>query len=170
MLGNKGFTLLACRYVSGETTGLYSPEGFTNGALLDAEVINGGNLYNIATSGPEILGYGLRLKNYFGFMIANPDTVSALVNINIPLGTSTGRKIPTAMQMDDLLDLVKVDSNTFLYCHPRVLTGLREIKNGVLEMKPNDTNMNRSIYAWEGVPIITSYNFDKGTELDVTVA
>ena len=165
-----GYTLMAVRFVGGETTGLYSPQSFSDGTMLKAKPINGGNLYNIAESGqPEKLGYGVRLKNYFGFMIANMETVACIMNITIPIGTSTGRKIPTAMMVDDLLDLVRVNSNTFLCCHPRVLTALREIKGSLLQMIPENKNIDRSISHWESTPILTSYNFNKGTDANVTV-
>ena len=165
-----GFTLMAVKFTPGETTGLFSPESFSNGTMLDALPINGGNLYNINPSGDEILGYGVRLKNYFGFMIANPDTVGAVMNITLPIGTATSRKIPTAMQIDDLLDLVKTNNNTMLCCHPRVLTALREVKGSLVQMGVDEMNYKRSIATWEGVPIYTSYNFNKGTDTNETVA
>ena len=47
-------------------------------ASADIKNINGGALYKNANG---VLGYGARLKGYIGVQLANPDAVSAIVNI-----------------------------------------------------------------------------------------
>ena len=154
------FVLIAVRWIPGETTGLYSPKGFNQGALLNAKRINGGNLHKINDEG--VLGYGMRLKNYFGFQIATPESVAAIVNIS-------ASKVPTAMQVDDLLDAVDADNgNTFLYCHSKVKTFLRKHKNEIVTMDVKNRHIDRRLETWNDVPFIPSRNFNKGTEQKVT--
>lgn len=164
--GNTNFLLLAVRFVQGETFGLYSPDGFKNGALLDVAAINGGNLYENSSG---ILGYGVRMKGYFGMQLANPQTVAAIVNID---KDSETQKLPTAAQVDDLLDLVRAgDTGTFLFGHRKVLSVLAQVgKGAAFQMTPGDKNVDRRIAEWNGVPIITSYNFADGTEDNITVS
>ncbi|WP_461209922.1 major capsid protein [Desulfocurvus sp. DL9XJH121] len=155
-----GFLILAVRWVPGETTGLYSPDGFKQGAMLDTQAINGGNLYENADG---VLGYGLRMKGYFGMQMANPETVAALVNVN-------QAHMPTAMQVDDLLDMVRAASNTHLYCHRKALSILAQVgKGAAFQMVPGDQHVDRRIAEWNGVGITTSYNFADGAETYIEV-
>ena len=159
--GNVHFSILAIRYVSGETTGLYSPDGFEQGAMLNAEPINGGNLYDI---GSGVLGYGIRLKGYFGFQIANPNTVAAIVNVSDGTGS-----VPTKAQIDDIISMVRgTPGSTFLYMHERC-KNLLSYKGDYLQMTVADKDINRVFYSWNGIPIVTSYNFLNGTEPVVTL-
>ena len=154
------YTMIAVRFEEGVCGGLYSPDGFKNGAMMDTKALNGGSLYDI---GGGVNGYGIRLKNYFGFMIAGIHNVAAIVNIK-------SDKVPTEAQIDDLLDLVRAQpGNTHLYCHRKVLTYLGTHKEPALRMSTSDKNYDRRIASWNGIPIITSYNFDNGTEAKVTV-
>ncbi|GAB6177505.1 hypothetical protein JCM16814_23960 [Desulfobaculum senezii] len=154
------WSILAVRFVSGETTGLYSPVGFKQGGLLNVTAINNGGLYENENG---ILGYGVRYKGYFGMQVANPNTVAGLVNI-------TEDKKPTAVMVDNLLDMVRAQKGTFLFCHRKVLSILAEAgKGAAFQMAPSDRNVDRRIAEWNGVPIITSYNFEDATEQSVTV-
>lgn len=158
--GDDNFSILAVRFSAGETTGLYSPDGFEQGAMLNSSAINGGNLYDI---GSGILGYGVRLKGYFGVQVANPKTVAAIVNMK-------STKIPTAIQIDDLIAMVRgTPANTYLFMHPRALSLIASLKNSYMTMGPLDTNVNRIVASWNGIRVVTSYNFANGTEVDVTI-
>lgn len=158
---NANYTMLAVRWVEGETTGLYSPEGFKNGATLDQKFINNGAMYEIDSAGR--LGYGMRLKGYFGMQLGNPQTVAGIFNID-----SSNK--PTETEIDDLLDAVRADDNTFLYCHRKVLTMLNSYKGDALRLSNGNNAIDRRIGEWNGVPIITSYNFKDATETDVSFA
>ena len=153
------YSIIALREVSGETIGLYSPEGFKSSAMLDSMAINGGNLYK-ASSGrnKDVLVYGLRLKGYFGYQIANPYTVGAIVNIS-------KSKPPTAAMMDDILAEVRAaPGTTRLFMHEKAKNLLNEIKGSYLQVSLGDKNMDRRVTHWNGIEIVTSYNFLDGTE------
>ncbi len=160
---NVNHCILAVRFASGETTGLYSPTGFADGALLPFEYLNAGNLMKIkktiASVETEINGFAGRFKNYFGFQIANPTTVAGIFNIDRVSGV---QKLPTADQVNDLLDMVRADTNTYLFMHPKIRSILAKLKNTPLWVTP-DTKVVR----WDDVPIVTSYNFLDGTEANV---
>lgn len=166
---NVNHCILAVRFASGETTGLYSPNGFADGALLPFEWLNGGNLMKISkTIGgvtSEINGFSGRFKNYFGFQIANPLTVSGIFNID---RISATKKIPTKDQIDDLLDMVRADSRTYLFMHPKVKSSLNTYKDTPLKMDVFEKRFDRRIDFWHDVPIFTSYNFLDGTEANVS--
>jgi len=158
--GDANYTILCVRFVSGETTGLYSPDGFKNGATLDAMALNSGALYK---NEDGINVYGMRLKGYFGFQIANPKTVSAIVNVK-------KTKQPTADQLDELIEMARGTSgSTYIMCHPAVKSMLYKLKNAKMTTVPNDKNINNMIEMWNDIPILTSYNFANGTEVDVAI-
>ena len=154
------YSMYAFRQIEGENIGLYSPEGFKNGAGLDVAKINGGNLYK-NTNG--VLGYGIRLKGYFGFQLANAKGVAGIVNIN-------ASHIPTAAQIDDMLIAARATAaNTFIICHPKVLSMLNTYKGNVLQMSTGDQNLDRTYMSWNGIRFVTSYNFIAGNEKQVSV-
>jgi hypothetical protein len=158
---NTGYTILAVRFSPGECYGLYDPNGFGKGAILDMAPINNGALYDI---GSGVLGYGLRAKSYIGMLLANKWTTAAIVNID-------ASNLPTQTEIDDVLDLVRADnSNTFLFMHPKCRSmGVRKYKQDAVEMVPGDKGINNLVETWNGVPIIASYNFLNGTEANVAV-
>jgi hypothetical protein len=156
-----GYTILAVRLdPGGENTGLYSPKSFNAGALLSWEDINGGNLYDI---GGGVLGYGGRIKNYFGWQIASHQTIQAIVNVQKD-------KLPTETQLADALLGVKQNSSTYLMMHPAVLNWLGiKLKKELIRMTVNENGINYFVVDFNGVPCITSYNF-KNNEPIITVS
>lgn len=159
--GNKGYSMYAFRQIEGENIGLYSPNGFKAGALLDVMKINGGNLYKNADG---VLGYGIRMKGYFGMQLANPKGVAGIVNID-------PEHIPTAEQIDDMLIQARANSaNTFIMCHPKVLSLLNKYKGDILRVQTQTNEINRMFAVWNGIRFVTSYNFLDGTEKTVTIA
>ena len=155
------YSMYVLRQIEGENIGLYSPEGFKNGAMLDVAKINGGELYK---NDKGVLGYGIRLKGYFGFQLANAKGVSGIVNIS-------AAKIPTAEQIDDMLIKARATpANTFIFCHPKVLSLLNKYKGDVLRVQTGTGDMNRTFMAWNGIRFVTSYNFVDGDEKAVTLA
>lgn len=154
------YSMYAFRQIEGENIGLYSPEGFKSGAGLDVAKINGGNLYK---NEKGVLGYGIRLKGYFGFQLANAKGVAGIVNIN-------HNNIPTEEQIDNMLIEARATSaNTFIICHPKVLSMLNKYKGNVLQMTTKDQDLDRTYMAWNGIRFITSYNFINGNEKHVNV-
>lgn len=155
------FSMVAVRPVPGEVCGLYNPKGFTQGAMLDVKPINGGNRYK---NSKGILGYGITLKGYFGYLLANTKAVSAIVNI-------TEDNLPTAKQITNMLLDVRADAKTKIWCHPRLLRMLSEkYKVDIMRTAVADQNLNRMITAWNGVPFIESFNFEDGSESAYTIS
>ena len=155
------YSMIAVRFIEGEVTGLYSAKNVNSNGLIDIKNINGGALYKNANG---VLGYGVRLKGYIGVQLANPDAVSAIVNI-------TADKVPTAEQIDNMLvDAKATPASTFIFCHPKVLSMLNKYKGNVLQATTGDWNVNRSFMAWNGIRFITSYNFKNGNEEAVEIA
>lgn len=157
---NANYTMLFVRFEEGVCTGLYSPEGFKQGAMLHTMAINGGNLYENADG---VLGYGLRMKGYFGLQIADPKCVYAICNID-------ASHKPTEDQIDDALAEVRADEgNTYILMHRKCRNFLNQYKEDRLEMRVNEKHYSRSFTHWDDIPMLTSYNFYEGTEANATV-
>lgn len=164
--GTRNYSILCVHYVPGEITGVYDPAGFGNGKTFDLTPIAGGELYKNAEGR---LVYGMRLKTYFGVQLANPDYVSAIVNCDIDSDTSSARTFPTMRQMDKLLIDTRAGQNTFIFCHPAVKAYLGTTCKLEHMTLVSGNGFSTQIDAWNGVPIITSFNFDNGTETAVSL-
>lgn len=151
-----GYSILIVRQVPGENCGLYSPEGFKQGAMLDVQP-----LYNGALCHDEngVSGYMTQVKGYFGMQLMNPNTVSAIVNI-------TDSKLPTVRQINEALLQAKAKpGNTRMLMHPRVLNWLGEAyKKEMIRMTNSEQGVNFLIGSWNGIPMVSSYQFLEGTE------
>ena len=146
----EGYCMIAFRQIAGENTGLYSPEGFKSGAGLDVKKINNGALYK---NDKGVLGYGIRFKGYFGIQLANKDGIAAITNI-------TKSNLPTAQAIDDMLVEAKASAgSTLIYCHPKVLSFLNKYKENILRVDTRENDINRTFLSWNGIRIVTSYNF-----------
>lgn len=159
--GNNTYSMFAVRQIPSEICGLYSPKGFANGAMLEAKAINGGNIYE---NEDGILGFGVRLKGYFGFQLANKEAVAGIVNI-------TKSQLPTAEQIDAMLVAVRANpSTTKIWCHPALFSIIAaKYKSDIMKTVVGDRDLNRTLTHWNGIEIITSYNFDNGTEAATTL-
>lgn len=148
------YSIICCRFSEGENCGLYSPEGFKQGAMLDIQPINGGDIYKPASGlYAGVLVYGLRLKAYLGYQLLNANTVSTICNI-------AAGNIPTAMMIDDMIAKARGVANgkTFLFMHPRCKSLLASMKGTALNMTPEDKNYDRQLEKWSGIPLMTSFN------------
>lgn len=159
--GNGLYSMVIVRAVAGENGGLYSPEGFKNGAMLDVKAVNNGGLYKDERG---VLGYGVRVKGYFGMQLMNPKTVSGIVNISAD-------KLPTIKQINEALIKAQANpANTAIYMHPMLKSWLEsEYKKEILRTSNTDKGLNFLVSTWNEIPIIGSYNFLDGTETAVTV-
>lgn len=169
---NVNHCILAIRFIPGETTGLYSPKGFQNGAMLNVKAFNGGNLMDVSVtrngSTFTVPGYKVRYKGYFGFQIARTNSVAGIFNVD---RISSTKKLPTATQVDDLLAMVRADnSRTFLFMHPKLLSNLKDVRGSGnrITVMSGDINNPVILDRWDRIPIVTSYNFLDGTEANVT--
>ena len=160
------FSIIALKWRTGETSGLYDATGFGNGKIFDMKALNGGALMDIDDgNGNTIPGYKMRIKNYLGWMLTNGRNVGTIRNIDLTKNTGNANGyefLPTETQIDELLDSARANSaNTFLYMSPKVLTALNVYKGGALQMSPSDMDFNRTFANWNGIRIITSYNFSE---------
>ncbi|MGL4722378.1 MAG: major capsid protein [Desulfovibrionaceae bacterium] len=153
-------SIIAVRFIEGETCGLYSPRCFVKGDILNTTAINNGGLYKSnSINHNNVLVYGVRMKAYMGIQMANSNSVAAIVNIS-------KSAIPTAIMVDDLLAEVHAQPhNTFLFMHEKVRTLLLRYKAESLQITPEYGDFNRQITHWNGIPIVTSYNFKMNEEV-----
>lgn len=152
-------SIICVKWDSDDTTGLFNPEGFGNGLLFDMLPLSGGNVYT-HSDGREI--FGMRMKSHFGVLTANPRNLGTIVNID-------ASNIPTEDEIDTILEAVRATSfDSILYMAPKVLRLLRQYKDSALRMGVADKNFDRQIDEWNGIPILTSYNFLKDGETAVT--
>ncbi|MBQ9236235.1 MAG: hypothetical protein IJ184_07235 [Alphaproteobacteria bacterium] len=154
------YSMLIVRSVPGENGGLYSPTGFKNGAMLDVKPINNGALYH---DDRGVLGFGVRLKGYFGMRLKNPKTVAGIVNIS-------KSKLPTITQINEaLVDAQARPGNTAIYLHPRLKGWLEtEYKKEILRTTNGDKALNFLVSTWNEIPLISSYNFNDGDDKAVS--
>ena len=167
------YSIVCVKWVEGETIGLYDSNGFGNGKVFDMLPLNGGNAYEFTdTDDKTKVGFGERIKAYFALQLANPRNVSSIVNVELTADATsdTGyQALPTEAQMNKMIrDARGNPANTFIYCHPSVLDALGAYKGSALQMMPTNEDYNTVIATWNGIKIITSYNFDDGTEAVVT--
>lgn len=151
--GNNTASIVAVRFEREVTGGIYSPEGWNSGTMLNVQPLYGGQLLTIPDgkyAGVE--GYGMRLKGYFGMQIADPRTVGAILNI-------TESNIPTDTQIDDLLADIRADKrDTYLLMHRKTQNRLHRFKKDALDMSVSERNYSVSFDNWDGIPIMNSYN------------
>ena len=158
-VGSSNFSIVAVRFEEGVCSGLYNPMGFGKGTIFDTTAINGGQMYK---DDKKVLVYGVRLKCDLGFQLSGTRNVGAIVNIDL-----ANDKVPTDAMIDDLLADIRATGSgrTMLFMHQRVQSWIgRAFKGDKIDMRPADTNISRSVKAWEGVPILTSYNMYDGAE------
>lgn len=154
--GNDHYTLLAVRWEEDALCGLYDPNGFGQGAMLETIYMANGAPYK-RKDGKTV--YGADFKSYIGFLTASKRNIAGIVNIN-------DSHKPTAAMIDEMLDECFAGTNgtTYIYGHPRALRMLSDIKGSAIRMTVNDKSYNRDIADWGGVKLVPSFNFEKGTE------
>lgn len=162
---NTGWSIIAVRFSPSVTTGLYNPDGFGQGTMLNYSPINGGALYDI---GNGVLGYGGRYKSNIGVQIASPKTVGAMVNIDLTADTGdfgSTKMGATLNKIDNMLsDIRATPASTMLVMHQRVLNGMYNAKSEKLMMAPMDKDLNRMVNTYNGIPIMVTYNMLEGSE------
>lgn len=163
--GSANYTILCVKWTPGEIYGYYSQKMFGDGKVFDMTPLSGGSIYKDA-SGRAV--YGMRMKTYFGVQVANPKNISAIVNIDIANATP---KTPSEAQINDLIQEARGNpANTMLYMHPKVYSHvMKSYKATGVQYTNNDQNIAIGYNAFDGIKIVTSYNFINGTEATVSV-
>lgn len=161
--GSTNYSILCVKWTEGENIGIYSPKMFGDGKVFDMTPLSGGSIYKDST-GRAV--YGMRLKTYFGVQIANPRNIAAIVNIDI-----ANSKTPTEAQINDLIQEARGNAaNTMLYMHPKVYSHvMKAYKATGVQYMNGDQNIGTGYNAFDGIRIVTSYNFINGTEATVSV-
>ncbi|MEA1998020.1 MAG: hypothetical protein U9N61_01660 [Euryarchaeota archaeon] len=156
--GDTNYSILAVKFEQGETAGLYDPNGFGDGTLFEEIFESGGEVYR---DKDDRSVQSMVVKNYIGFKFANPLHVVAMVNID-------ASAVPTEEQLGALID--DAQGADALFMHPTLARKL-STKYGTdkIEYKYGDTDMSSQFKYYDGVPLITSRNFERGTEPKVTL-
>lgn len=154
--GKTTFRIIAVRWEDEQLCGLYDPNGFGQGAMFDTMYLSNGSPYEDSDHKDV---YGASFKSYLGFLIANPQNISMIANI------SEDYK-PTAAMVDDMLDdcMANRTGKTFIFGHPRALRMINDLKESRLTMDPGNMHYSRRIGDWDGIDLVPSYNFNKGTD------
>lgn len=168
---NKNYSLLVCRFDDTNMAGLYSPLCFKRDTFLDMQAINGGNLYENSDPNSrynKVLGYGLRMKTYMGVRMLSHRNIGAIVNIDLDTSTPL-----TKMMIEKALLAARVGEagKAMIMCHPKVKLYLADIgKTNYMQASYGDKNVDLRVDTWDGVPIVTSYNFMDQAESNVVLA
>ena len=161
---NTNYSILCVTWGQGENICLTSPSIMNSGKVFSFEDRMGGNAYDkTLANGDTIEVYGKQFKTLFGLQLNNENKLSAICNIDI-----TNSKVPTLEQLDDMVLNAHVGNNSAIYMHPRIqqLIG-REYKYAKMQLFNETTGLNKMVNAYEGIPIVTSWNFLNGTETNV---
>jgi len=157
------YSMSCVKWVTGETTGLYDPNGWGNGNVFDIMPINGGTLHTLSDG--QTLGYAQRMKMRIGVQLANPRYVSGIANIDLVASGSTDSgfvALPTEAMIDDMILNARGNpGNTFIYMHPKLKNALNTYKGSALQTGVEIKDFDRTFDLWNGIPIITSYNFSQ---------
>lgn len=160
--GSTYYSLLAVRWEEDALCGLFDPNGFGQGAMLETIMLSGGEPYK-NSSGKTV--YGADFKSYLGFLTASKHNIAGIVNID-----SSNK--PTASMVDDMLDSCRAGSNgkTFIYGHPKALRMLSDIKGSAIQMSVSEKEYSRTLAKWDGIELVNSYNFKHGNEAAVSLS
>lgn len=156
---SKCYTVMVVRFDKEINIGIYDPNGFNQGRLVDITPINGGNLYHLRSQ-QDVLGYGVEYRGRFGWQNLAPErAVHAIVNVN-------AAKLPSLAQLEDAIAAVRgTAENTYIFGNHKILQKtMSAIKKEYLQMTVNDGSMKTAIGDINGVRVVGSYNLPDGTE------
>jgi len=168
--GNANYSILVVRFDDTNMTGLFSPLAFKRDTFLDIAPINNGALYvNSDTTHKfyNVLGYGLRMKAYVGVRMLSPRNIGGIVNIDITAATPF-----TKMMVNKALLAARSGEagRTMIMCHPTVKLYLEDIgKIQTIQTEYGQHAADFTLETWNGIPIVTSYNFMDGTETNISL-
>ncbi|MDR1269828.1 MAG: hypothetical protein LBK82_09915 [Planctomycetaceae bacterium] len=147
-------SIVAVTWTPGEIIGLYSPLDYGNGKVFKTGMVYGGNL---CENSHGVLGYKSYLETLLGILIENPKRIGAIVNI--------GNTLPTSHMIGDLLDSVRSNGSTVLYCHRRMMRWIADEyakRTHTHEYVLQDRKL--TTLTFNEVPFMASFNIQFGTE------
>lgn len=167
---NINYSILVVRFDDVNFTGLFSPLMFKRDTFLDMKAINNGALYENPDTTSKFyksLGYGMRMKTYMGVRMLSHRNVGAIVNIDV----TTAAPLTKMMVNKALLSARSGEAGkTMIMCHPTVKLYLEDIgKIQSIQTSYGEKAADFQLETWNGVPIVTSYNFMDGTEINISV-
>ena len=163
---NTNSSMVCIRWGAGVNIGLTSPSVINDGKSFKFKDLNGGNFYKSTQSnGDNINVYGREFRTLFGLQLANAKQVSLIGNID-----TVNDKIPTIKQINNMiLNAQAGGNNSVIYCNPRVLRAIGYThKLERLNLFSGDTNLTTEVFHLEGVPVVTSYTLQDGTEANLS--
>ena len=167
---NHNYSLLVLRFDDVNMTGLFSPLAFKRDTFLDMKALNNGALYTNPDQNSKfynVNGYGLRMKTFLGVRMLSERNIAAIVNIDV----TTAAPLTKMMVNKALLSARSGEAGkTVILCHPTVKLFLEDIgKIQTIQTSYSERAADFTLETWNGVPIITSYNFMDGTETNISV-
>ena len=167
---NQNYSLIVARFDDVNMAGLYSPLAFSGKTFLDMKPINGGALYKQSDPNHKffnVLGYGLRMKTYLGVRMLSHRNIGAIVNIDPTTATPLTRKM---VEKALLSARTGEAGKAMIMCHPQIGLLLQDIgKVQQLSTEYTQKAADFRLESWNGVPLVTSYNFMDGTETNISV-
>lgn len=165
-VANANYSILCVKYAEGQNIGLSGKNAFAGGKMFQTANLSGGDLMDITDANNNIIpGYKSLFYMYFGLQLASLRNISGIVNVDI-----INDKFPTEDQLSQCVEDARAIENAALYMHPSVKRVIgSKYKLDKVRLSNTDREVNSLVDGWDGVPIIASYNFDKGTEGNVTV-
>lgn len=152
--GNVYSSLVAVTWAPGEVTGLYSPLDYGDGKVFQTGMLYGGNL---CENEDGVQGYKAYVQTMLGVLLENPKRIGAIVNI--------GNTPPSDLMIGELLDSVRSNGSTRLYCHRRLM---RRIGNEYAKLTSKHEfvmlDKTMSTLSFNEVPFVGSFNVQYGTE------
>lgn len=160
---NTNDSIVAVTWNPGETCGVYDPAFSDGNNLFKWRPLYGGGIGTNYSTG--VKEYGTIFDTTIGVMLGNSRQVAAVTNIDV---TNATVKLPTAAMMDKMLVDCRANANTRIYCHPRIAYTLGEVfKLPKIQMTTTDGVYSHTIFEYNGVRIVPSFNFTHGAETNV---
>lgn len=159
---SKCYTVMVVRFDKEVNIGIYDPNGFNQGRLVDITPINGGSLYHLRQSS-GVLGYGVEYRGRFGWQNLAPErSVHAIVNVD-------AEKLPSLDMLEDAIAAVRgTAENTYIFGNHKILQKtMSAIKKTYLQMTIQDGSLKTAIGDINGVRVVGSYNLPDGNEAAV---
>lgn len=167
---NKNYSLLIVRFDDVNFTGLFSPLAFKRDTFLEIKALNDGALYTNPDQNSKyynVNGYAIRMKTFVGVRMLSHRNIAALVNIDV-----TAAAPFTKMMVNKALLAARSGEagKTVILCHPMVKLYLEDIgKIQTIQTMYSERAADFTLETWNGIPIITSYNFMQGTETNISL-
>lgn len=162
---NTNYSMVVVTWEEGEMSGLYDP---TKGTMFNQEDWYSGGLGPMDNGAS---GYTREIKAYLGIQLLNPRYISAIVNIDLTDdGSGDYTAFPALKDIRNILTDAEVNSNSRIYCHPRLKSAFGKYKADLLRVGVENKDLNQIVDMLDTVPIIPSYNLKDGTETNVTIS